>query len=186
MEFGATYPYEATTPHAIGPEELRNYCGSHDVKLSAGNYPDPFAGLPSHGRTPQGQFPHWKQHFVRANRAFYQKHKSRLADCIPKILAFPPSLQKFEWNCQGEARDLWKLVIQFRASGVRVKRPDTSPSLVAMTTTQVPIIGWERRYVSARECARLQSLDCLAHLPDTDTRAFKALGNKSTILQCAA
>lgn len=72
---------------------------------------------------------------------------------------------------------MWKLVIQFRASGVRVKRPDTSPSLVAMTTTQVPIIGWERRYMTARECAWLQSLDCLAHLPETDTRVFKALGN---------
>jgi DNA (cytosine-5)-methyltransferase 1 len=177
MEFGATYPFEDTTPHAVGTDALRQYRGSHGVKLSAKMFPDPLAGLPSHARTPQELFPSWKRHFIRANRTFYQKHKAWLVDWIPKIQEFPASLQKFEWNCQGEPRNLWKLVIQLRASGVRVKRPDTSPSLVAMTTTQVPIIGWERRYMTARECSRLQSLDCLVHLPETETRACKALGN---------
>lgn len=177
MEFSATYPFEETTPYAIGPDLLRGYRGSHGVKLSAKTCNDPFSALPSHGRTPQKSFPTWKRHFIRANRAFFQKHKARLIDWVPKILEFPSSLQKFEWNCQGEPRDVWKLVIQFRASGVRVKRPDTSPSLVAMTTTQVPIIGWERRYMTARECSRLQSLDSLQYLPRTETKALKALGN---------
>jgi len=96
---------------------------------------------------------------------------------LPKILSFPPSLQKLEWNCKGETRDIWKYVIQFRASGVRVKRPTTAPSLIAMTTTQVPIVAWEKRYMTPRECARLQSMKDLPCLPDVPTRAFKALGN---------
>jgi DNA (cytosine-5)-methyltransferase 1 len=45
-----------------------------------------------------------------------------------------------------------------------------------MTDTQVPIIGWEKRYMTPRECARLQSLEALA-LPESRTRAFEALGN---------
>ena len=35
-----------------------------------------------------------------------------------------------------------------RASGVRIQEPSSSPSLVAMTTTQVPIIAWQRRYMT--------------------------------------
>jgi DNA (cytosine-5)-methyltransferase 1 len=41
----------------------------------------------------------------------------------------------------------------------------------------VPIIGWEQRYMTPRECARLQSLHELKALPDSNTRAFQALGN---------
>ena len=104
-------------------------------------------------------------------------HRKIIDKWLPKILAFPPSFQKFEWNCKGAKRDLWKLVIQFRASGVRVKRPTTAPSLVAMTTTQVPIIAWEKRYMMPIECARLQSMHELKNLPEAAGPAFEALGN---------
>ena len=46
-----------------------------------------------------------------------------------------------------------------------------------MTSTQIPIIGWERRYMTPQECARLQSMQSLKHLPELENRAFKALGN---------
>ena len=62
-------------------------------------------------------------------------------------------------------------VIQIRASGVRVKRKTTAPSLVAMTATQVPIIGWEGRYMTPLECKRLQSMDKL-DLPARNTKAY--------------
>jgi DNA (cytosine-5)-methyltransferase 1 len=45
-----------------------------------------------------------------------------------------------------------------------------------MTTTQVPIVAWEQRYMTARECARLQSMGELKHLPE-GIAAMKALGN---------
>ena len=105
-----------------------------------------------------------------------QIHKTVLKPWIKKIQRFPPSLQKLEWNCQGEERNLWKHLIQFRASGVRVKRSTTSPSLVAMTSTQIPIITWEKRYMTPRECSRLQSMEELPYLP-SGIAAMKALGN---------
>ena len=58
-----------------------------------------------------------------------------------------------------------------------MKRPTTAPSLVAMTTTQVPIVGWERRYMTPRECSRLQSMGEIQYLPKALTRVHRALGN---------
>ena len=34
MEFGATYPFENTTPHALSAEKLRAYKGTHGTKSS--------------------------------------------------------------------------------------------------------------------------------------------------------
>src|SRR6185295_18329146 len=130
-----------------------------------------------HARVETDTFPDWKIHFIRQNREVYRKNKKWIDKWMPEILQFPSSLQKLEWNCKGGERDIWKYVIQFRASGVRVKRPASSPSLVAMTTTQVPIIAWERRYMTPKECARLQSLNGLKALPAAPTNAFTALGN---------
>jgi DNA (cytosine-5)-methyltransferase 1 len=135
------------------------------------------AALPSHARTPQLEFPTWKKTFIRQNREFFERNKSWIRPWLPKIKEFPSSLQKLEWNLQGEERSVWPHVVQFRASGVRIKRRTTAPSLIAMTDTQVPIIAWERRYMTPRECAALQSMQDLKYVPSSRTQAFKALGN---------
>lgn len=181
MEFGATYPFEELTPYAVGASQLRKYRGNHGQDLSTfpadASLADLFSALPSYARKEQANFPSWKVQFIQKNRELYRKHQSWIDAWLPKILKFPPSLQKLEWNIKGGERDIWKYVIQFRASGVRVKKPTTAPSLIAMTATQVPIIAWERRYMTPRECAALQSLENLPHLPSAVTAAFKALGN---------
>ena len=177
MEFGATYPYEGATPWATLRQDLLKYRGPHGEPLKGYGRKGVLGALPSHARTPEKRFPTWKRTFIRQNRDLYSDNKEWIDKWMPEILGFPPSLQKFEWNCKGEERNIWKYVIQFRASGVRVKRPTTAPSLVAMTTTQVPIIAWEKRYMTVRECARLQCMDELKYFPSVPTRAFKALGN---------
>ncbi len=176
MEFKATYPYKQDSLYKVKLERLRKSKGCFGRTLNTWYRRDILAQVPSYARAKEGAFPKWKQAFIKQNRALYRKHQSWIKQWLPKIKRFPPSLQKLEWNCHGEERDIWKYVIQFRASGVRVKRPTTSPSLVAMTTTQVPIIGWERRYMTVRECARLQSMDGLKYLPNRTT-AMAALGN---------
>ena len=136
-----------------------------------------FDHLPSYARTPVEKFPNWKIHYIRQNRTFYQENRKWIDPWLPKIFQFPASWQKFEWNCKGEKRDIWQYIIQFRASGVRVKRPTTAPSLVAMTATQVPIIASERRYMTPNECKRLQNMNKLKFLPNSTTKAYKAFGN---------
>jgi DNA (cytosine-5)-methyltransferase 1 len=182
MEFGATYPYERTTPSMMSFEELKRCRGAHGRPLSlAVDLEQLFGLLPSYARQKQTVFPDWKISFIKKNREFYERHKSWLDDWIPKIQEFPSSLQKLEWNCQGEIDcNIRDYIIQIRPSGVRVKRRTTIPSLVAMTATQVPIVAWENRYVTPTECMRLQSMDGpngLKQLPQSDNKAYEALGN---------
>jgi len=182
MEWGATYPFEEETPFSrvtrLGAKGLLGLRGSHGKSLGyIRELKDRWNALPSHARTEQFSFPKWKKDFIRQNREFYASNKDWIDPWLPKILRFPSSLQKLEWNVKGGEREIWNYVLQFRASGVRVKRRTKAPGLVAMTDTQVPIIGWEKRYMTPKECARLQSLDSLKNLPDSPVRAFEALGN---------
>lgn len=174
MEFGATYPYEVDSLSCVPLAKLRSYKGAFGTPLDFFFRKDLLLSLPSHARSAEATFPTWKRNFIRQNRAFYRENKVWLNKWRMKIKKFPSSLQKLEWNCKGEARTIWNKVIQLRASGVRVKRPTTSPSIVAMTSTQIPIIGWEKRYMTARELARLQSLESLRQLPSGEfaTRSF--------------
>ncbi|WP_342119203.1 DNA (cytosine-5-)-methyltransferase [Pseudoduganella sp. OTU4001] len=193
MEWGATYPYEEETPHArvkkLDADGLLGMKGSHGKPLGHLRGLDArWAALPSHARTAQKKFPKWKIDFIRQNREFYHENKEWIDPWLPRILEFPSSLQKLEWNVKGGERNIWSYVLQFRASGVRVKRRSTAPSLVAMTDTQVPVIAWEKRYMTPRECARLQCLDGLAELPKLNSHAYEALGNavNSKVVQLVA
>ncbi len=176
MEFGATYPYERDSLSRYSLIDLCRTKGSFGRSLLQKSREEIYELVPSHARGSRGVFPRWKRIFIKNNRKFYEENKTVLRPWLEKIKKFPSSLQKLEWNCQGEERDLWKYVLQFRASGLRTKRTNTSPSLVAMTNTQVPIIAWEKRYMTVRECSRLQSMGDLKFFPEGEA-AMKALGN---------
>lgn len=176
MEAGATYPIDHDSIHEVPLSELQCCKGAFGTPLTDLNFEQILTTLPSHAIGKSNVFPKWKRDFITQNRSFFELHKESLVEWHSKIQKFPSSLQKFEWNCQGERRVIWDYVLQFRASGLRTRRTNTSPSLVAMTNTQIPIIGWERRYMTPNEGARLQSLDVLRNLPEGHL-AFEALGN---------
>ena len=179
-EFGATYPYKTTTPEALGPTKLRRWAGNHGIRFSDLSDDQVMENLPTYAKRGQDHFPKWKVRYIENNRIFYrqfyEEHKAWFDEWKEKIGVFPTTWQRFEWNCQGTTRNIWKQIIQFRSSGVRVSTTERIPTLVARAT-QIPIIGWERRYLTPRECARLQSIDDDVLLPETETSAFRALGN---------
>lgn len=188
MEFGATYPYDDETPAAVWDRSPARGLQGMGVKGSFGfGLEVPVAEqkrlIPSHAnREGDHQFPRWKRTFIRQNRDFYRENhhwiRPWMNDWQP--WDFPSSFQKMEWNAQGEERDIDNFVLQVRASGLRIKRPATSPSLISFTQTQVPILGANltgtRRYMTPAECAELQSLGSI-QLPASDLDAYKALGN---------
>lgn len=177
MEFGATYPVTPNTPIHRGLLKMSSFKGAYGVPLDGKSKDDVLNALPVYARDPSSVFPQWKINFIEQNRAFYEKHKAIIDPWLPSIRGFAPSFQKLEWNWKGGPRNLWQTIIQFRSSGIRVKRPNAAPSLVALTASQVPVISWEQRYMTLRECARLQSMNELTHLPISLTQGYKALGN---------
>ncbi|PAC27003.1 DNA cytosine methyltransferase [Flectobacillus sp. BAB-3569] len=175
MEFGATYPYEDVFPFELPEDELANYYGNFGVSLKGMSREEQMYNLPSYARV-EKKFPSWKINWIKQSRNFYLENRHFIEKSVRKISKLKSqSWQKLEWNVGDSERDIFKYIIQFRASGVRVKKPNYFPSLVT-PSTQIPIIGWQKRYITKREGARLQALDGLI-LPDNDNAAFKALGN---------
>lgn len=127
------------------------------------------------------EMPKWKQNFLKKNRHFYQMNRAFIDEWVEKhgMLDRTKLLQKFEWNCGEDVADIKGGLIQIRQSGVRVKRPNFFPALVAMRNT--PIV-WDEgmshfRYITPREAARLQSFDEEFKFVGSDNQAYKQLGN---------
>jgi len=177
MEFGATYPFEEESPFAASENMLGRSRGNFGIPLKGLSHDEKLANLPSYARTEEKKFPTWKRSYIRSNREFYEKYKKQLKPIVKKIeMLGVPSWQKFEWNVQGGERNVRNYIIQFRGSGIRLKRTDFFPSLVCVST-QIPIVGWQGRYITKREGARLQGLDSLEKLPENIGSCFDALGN---------
>jgi DNA (cytosine-5)-methyltransferase 1 len=176
-EFGATYPFATATPASLSARTLREYQGQFGTDLDLLRGKALMDALPPYARENARRFPGWKVRFIHQNRDLYARNRRWIDPWKQSIAHLAPSYQKFEWNFDRTRHALWDSVIQLRGSGIRAKSPSSAPALVAFSSTQVPVIGWERRYLTVKECARLQGLDCLPRLPATETAAFKALGN---------
>ncbi len=175
-EFRATYPFELTTPYIAPLHKLRGHIPPNGYDRT--DRAQLLSRLPSYARTACDRFPDWKVRFISQNRTWLRSIRGELPrSWVTELMRFPPSLRKFEWNCKGEIRDLWRHVLQFRPSGLRVKRYTSSPALVAMTTTQIPVLGPERRFLTRREGLLLQGFPVSHRLPISRAKAFSALGN---------
>jgi DNA (cytosine-5)-methyltransferase 1 len=175
-ELDAMYPFLKVSPWAMSPGDLGQCFDPPFPKYTRKE--ELMKYLPSYAREEVDAFRQWKIRYIQQNREWWEKVNPYLSNAWKsKLKSFPPSLRKLEWNVKGEARDLWSHVLQFRPSGLRVKRYSSSPALVAMTSTQIPILGPEKRFLTRIEGRRLQGFPDDHNLPVSRVGAFKALGN---------
>ena len=192
MEFGANYEYEELAPAFQSIKQLNNKKGKFGITVKGSSKDDILSFLPNYSITKKSRvFPAWKIQFIKRNREFYENNKIWLDSWLPKIRNFENSHQKLEWNCGIEENPtIFNKIIQFRPSGIRVKKPTYSPALV-LTTTQIPILPWielpkesieegeelRGRYMTKGEAATLQGMQRLKKYPESIPSAFKAFGN---------
>lgn len=134
----------------------------------------------------------WKSDFFEKNRQFYLKNKSLIDQWFfkyKKNLEVKKTYRKFEWNAGNKISSIKEGIIQFRHSGVRIKKPDFFPTLVKMVHT--PIV-WDKkeqkyRYISIEEALSLQSFPASGAdafiFPEnsSDAEAFKRIGNSINV-----
>lgn len=129
-------------------------------------------------KKPSSDMPTWKVDFIKKNNELYKNNEEFISGWLKKynnLKDFTPTQRKMEWQAGDSINSLWDGLIQFRPSGVRVKKPTCFPALVAMV--QIPIVGKYRRKLTVREAARLQSFPEDFIPNSNDQQAYKQFGN---------
>ena len=144
----------------------------------------------------------WRKDYINKNKPLIKKYKSLFDPWYEKhklILQQKEIYGKLEWQV-GHIKpndSIYNYFIQFRQSGIRVKKAEYFPTLVAIT--QTPIYGKEKRHITPRECSKLQSFPDNFILPsemleklqsedkyfkkptDPDKIAYKQFGNSVNV-----
>lgn len=209
MEFGATYEYEKLAPYYQTKTKLLGKKGKLGKTISgstkkecleqlpvyAQNKPKPKTNDNSKTKVIQRTFPDWKIKYISKNREFYRRNKSWLDIWLKKIELFHNSHMKLEWNCGPKVKPcIEDKIVQFRASGIRIKNTTYSPAL-NLVGTQIPIFPWIKipkgvenkekiakgRYMTLKEAALIQGMGKLSFGNKTFKlplgRSYEALGN---------
>lgn len=126
----------------------------------------------------EADFPEWKKAFIVKNINFYKQNSPEIdawRSRNPALSKLPLSYRKFEWQA-GSTAELADCIVQFRPSGLRVKRATYFPALVAMA--QTPFVPSVDRTLTVEEAAKLQGFPPKFNFGGQSTQlSFKQLGN---------
>jgi DNA (cytosine-5)-methyltransferase 1 len=126
----------------------------------------------------------WRKDYMTKNKRLLTKYKSIIDPWYEKhkeLLNKREIYGKLEWQAGPlkENDSIFNYFITLRQSGIRVKRAKYFPTLVAIS--QIPIYAKEKRYLTPRECARLQSYPETLKLHETDRVSYKQMGNSVNV-----
>lgn len=117
--------------------------------------------------------------WIDKNREFYKKYFDLLNPWLiesRKNKLWVGAVRKMEWQTGINNLNMDEVLWSPRGSGVRIKNTDYSPTLVAMAS-MIPIYGPKSRYLTPRECARLQSFPEEYILHNNDNISYSQFGN---------
>lgn len=123
--------------------------------------------------------------WIDRNREFWNKNINILRPWLTesrKNKLWIGAVRKFEWQVGSFSvnESLSKYLWSSRSSGIRVKKINYSPTVVAISNT--PIYGIESRYLTPREICRLQSFPETFKLHEKDSISYKQLGNSVNVV----
>lgn len=126
----------------------------------------------------------WVVEMTSRNQELWMKNKVFCHEWLKKAKSnslFYGAKSKFEWKGDPVKNlNLWDCILQIRPSGLRAKPSNYFPALVTIKT-QVPIIGKQKRFLTPRECARLQSFPDSFKINENITQAYKQFGNSVNV-----
>jgi len=127
------------------------------------------------------KLPKWKQDYLTKIRELYINNKNFIDMWLTKwsVGKFKLRDRKFEWQAGNSINTCWETSIQLRQSGIRFKKPDFFPALVAMV--QTPIIAKYKRRLTPQEAAYLQSFPKSFKIDKVDQKAYKQFGNSVNV-----
>ena len=122
----------------------------------------------------------WRRDYIEKNRPLYIKYKPHWDSWYERhkeILCKREVYCKLEWQVglKKPNDSIFNYFIQIRQSGIRVRRREYFPTLVAIS--QIPIYASQRRYITPRECLRLQSFPDNFIMSADDRATYKQAGN---------
>ena len=128
--------------------------------------------------------PVWKRNITVRNAELYVRNRKFIDSWIKDAMECPKffgAKAKLEWQAGAidSESDIWKNIMQFRPSGLRVKHGTYFPALVAITQTS--IIGQRRRFMTPRECGRIQSFPDSFIMNGSDAVAYRQFGNSINV-----
>jgi len=126
----------------------------------------------------------WRKDYMIKNRRILEKYKDFIGPWYAKhkeLLSKREVYGKLEWQV-GKVKEndsIFNYFMQIRQSGIRVKKERYFPTLVAIS--QIPIYGRGKRYITPRECARLQSFPDTYKIDPNDKVSYKQFGNSVNV-----
>ena len=128
--------------------------------------------------------PSWRRDYIMRNKPLLEKYKKIIDPWYKKykeILSKREIYGQLEWQTGPvkENESIYNHFIQLRQSGLRIKKSEYFPTLVAIT--QTPIYGKYKRHITPRECARLQSFPETFKLDPSDRVTYKQMGNSVNV-----